>query len=217
MTKSTEDDLKVSIQSYMDSTRTEKTQEEGWMQRKHKKKKGLLIIELEPPCLKSERGMSGDMVVAYRKTELNSYSNDMGKIKGNDTRIGIEIAYRKPNTISYSDTMEEMDENNTFEKTITKKKWVGPKAGHNCKEYVDQQESKGQTGHQEDTDWSKPGNEHKQTMKYGGRAVRKKNKRKRNGKVEPRNETAKSRRREAVRSHSSFSLKRSSLRTVLRN
>ena len=73
MTTSAEDDLKVSIQSYMDSTRTEKTQEEGWMQRKHKKKKGLLIIELEPPCLKSERGMSGNMEVAYRKTEVNSY------------------------------------------------------------------------------------------------------------------------------------------------
>ena len=187
--------------------------------------------------------MPGDMEFAYLKTEVNSYSDTTGKINGNDTRIGSENAYRKTDTISYSDTMEEMDENETFEKTITKKKWVGPKAGHNCKEYSDQQESEGQTGHkkidckstssnegtagkgkfkgrcnhcnkpgqQEDTCWSKPGNEHKRTKKYGGRAVRKKNKRKRNGKVEPRNETAKSRRQEAVKCHSPFSLKRSSL------
>ena len=53
-------------------------------------------------------------------------------------------------------------------------------------------------GHREDTSWSKPGNEHMQTAKYGGRVVRMRNKRKRNGKVEPRNETDKSRKREAV-------------------
>ena len=114
--------------------------------------------------------------------------------------------------------MEEMDENEIYEKTITKKKWVGPKAGHSCKEYADHQESESQTGHkqigckstsnnggtagkgkckgrckhcnkpghQEDTCWSKPGNEHKQTNEYGGRAVRKK--RKRNGKVKSRND-----------------------------
>ena len=70
-------------------------------------------------------------------------------------------------------------------------------------------------GHQEDTCWGKSGNEHKRTKKYGGRAMRKRKKRKRNGKFEPRNETDKSRRQEAVISHSPFSLKRSSLR--LRN
>ena len=87
--------------------------------------------------------MVGDMEVVYRKIEVNSYSDTMGKINGNDTKIGSEIAYRKTDTISYSDTMEETDENGTYEKTITKKKWVGPKAGHNCKEYSDQQESEG--------------------------------------------------------------------------
>ena len=136
MTTSAEDDLEVKIQSYLDSTRTEKTQEEGWMRRKHKKKNGLLIIELEP-----ERGRSGDTKVAYRKTEVNSYCDTTEKINGNDTRIGSENAYRKTDTISYSDTIEEMDENETYEKTITKKKWVGPKAGHNCNK----------PGHQEDT------------------------------------------------------------------
>ena len=228
MATSALDDWEASIESYMDATKPQTKQEEEWMRRKHKKKKSLLIIELEP-----ERGRSGDTKVAYRKTEVNSYCDTTEKINGNDTRIGSEKAYRKTDTISDSDTMEEMDENETDEKTITKKKWVGPKAGHNCKEYSDQQESEGQTGHkkidckstssnegtagkgkgkgrcnhcnkpgyQEDTCWSKP-----------GRAVRKKNKRKQNGKVEPRNETAKSRRREAVRSHSPFSLKRSSLR-----
>ena len=49
--------------------------------------------------------MSGDMEVAYRKTEVNSYSDTMGKINVNNTRIGSEINYRKTDTVSYSDTM----------------------------------------------------------------------------------------------------------------
>ena len=86
------------------------------------------------------------MEVAYRKTEVNSYIDTTGKINGDDTRIGIEVAYRKTEAISYSNTMEEMDENEIYETTNTKKKWVGQKAGHNCKEYAERQESKGQTG-----------------------------------------------------------------------
>ena len=130
----------------------------------------------------------------------------------------MKLPIKKTDAIPYIDTMEEIDENEIYEKTITKKKWVGPKAGHSCKEYADHQESEGQTGHkqtgckstsinggtagkgkfkgrcnhcnkpghQEDTCWSKPGNEHKQTNEYGGRAVMKK--RKRNGKVKSRND-----------------------------
>ena len=122
MATSTADELEASIECYMDATKPQTTQDEEWMRRKHRKKNGLPIIELEPPNLKSERGMSGDMEVAYRKTEVNSDSDTTGKINGDDTRIGIEIAYRKTDTISYSDTMIERDENETFEKTITKKK-----------------------------------------------------------------------------------------------
>ena len=46
MATSTLDDLEASIESYMDATRTQKTQEEEWMRRNHKKKRGLLIIDL---------------------------------------------------------------------------------------------------------------------------------------------------------------------------
>ena len=73
MATSTADELEVSVECYMDATRPQMTQEEEWMRRKHKKKKELPIIELEPPYLESARGRSCDMEVAYRKTNENSY------------------------------------------------------------------------------------------------------------------------------------------------
>ena len=51
---STLDDWEANIQSYMDSTRTQKSEEEDWVQRKHYVKNELFNIELEVSYLKSE-------------------------------------------------------------------------------------------------------------------------------------------------------------------
>jgi hypothetical protein len=146
MATSTVYELEASIEGYMDATKPQTTREEEWMRRNHKKKKGLPIIELEPPYLKSERGRSGDMEVAYRKTELNSYCDTMENTDENDIWKKSENSYEKTKQNSYSGYKRKI-----VEKTVMKNK-----------------------------------------------------------RLESKNETTKSRRREAVRSHSPFSLKRSS-------
>ena len=122
MATSALDDWEASIESYMDAAKPQTTQEEEWMRHKHKKNKGLPIIELEPSYLKSARGRSGDVEVAYRKTEVNSYGDTMGKMDENDIWNKSENSYERTKQNFYCSSKRK-----TVEKTVMKNKRVESK------------------------------------------------------------------------------------------
>ena len=122
MSKSALDDWDANIQSYMDSRRTQKTKEDEWIRRKHKKIKELFNIELKAPYLKSARGRSGDMEVAYCKTEVNSYCNTMRNTDENDIWKKSKNSYERTRQNSYYDSKRK-----NVEKNVMKNKRVESK------------------------------------------------------------------------------------------